>query len=239
MRLIAVVARSYPRPLVVALLTLVFATATRAQATARAQDTTATANLKPTPEGAIVVLSLIDGSALQGRVVEVTATTIRFQSAIGETSIPRSAVREVHAAAEGPLHDGELWPEDPSRTRLFFAPTGRTLRRGDGYLADAYVFFPSVQYGVTDALTMGAGMSLIPGLGLDQQVYYLTPKLGVVSGPELNSASAPWSRARRGSGTTARSASRTAWRPSAARTGTSRRARGSPSPAVTRTTRHC
>lgn len=152
----------------------------------RAQDTTSTANLQPTPSGRIVVLSLVDGSTLQGRVLEVTPTTIRFQSAIGETSIPRSAVRRVQLVDEQRVHDGQLWPEDPSRTRLFFAPTGRTLRQGEGYLSDAYVFFPSVQFGVTDAFTMGAGLSIIPGLGLDEQLYYITPKLGVVSGPDLN-----------------------------------------------------
>ena len=153
-----------------------------------AQDTTTTANLRPTPEGAVLLLTLVDGSVLQGRALEITATTIRFRSALGETEVPRAAVRSLRVADSGQLHDGAVWPEDPSRTRLFFAPTGRMLRQGEVYFADAYVFFPSVQAGLTDRFTLGAGASLFPGLGIDKQLYYLTPKLGLVSGPTFNLA---------------------------------------------------
>ena len=97
----------------------------------RAQDTASTSNLKPSGSAAVAILTLVDGSKLQGRVLEVTSTSIRFASAIGETVIPRSAVREVRVLDAGAMHMGEVWPEDPSRTRLFFAPTGRTLRKGE------------------------------------------------------------------------------------------------------------
>ncbi|MDB4886879.1 MAG: hypothetical protein JWN79_2317 [Gemmatimonadetes bacterium] len=153
---------------------------------ARGQDTTRTANAQPTPEGSIAVLTLVDGSTLQGRVLEVTPTTIRFVSAIGESTIARARIRSLRVVGAGQMHDGEVWPEDPSRTRLFFAPTGRTLRKGEAYFADAYIFFPSFQLGMSDAFTMGAGMSLFPGLSLDNQIFYLTPKLGVLAGPNLN-----------------------------------------------------
>lgn len=153
---------------------------------ARAQDTVSTARLKVTPAGSLAVLTLVDGSVLQGRVLEVGVESIRFQSAIGETTIALAAIRSVTVVSQTQAHGGQVWPEDPSRTRLFFAPTGRTLRHGESYFSDAYVFFPSFQVGLTDAFTMGAGLSVLPGVSLDQQVYYLTPKLGVVSGPDLN-----------------------------------------------------
>jgi len=152
----------------------------------RAQDTASTANLRPSGTTNIAVLTLVDGSRLQGRVLEVTPTTIRFASAMGETVLPRGAVREVRVMAASAMHDGEVWPEDPSRSRLFFAPTGRTLRKGESYFADAYIFLPSFQTGLTDNLTIGAGMSIIPFIGLEHQAYYLTPKLGVLAGPNVN-----------------------------------------------------
>jgi hypothetical protein len=153
-----------------------------------AQDTTSTANLRPTAAGQIAVLTLRDGSTLIGRVLEVTPTTVRFASAAGETPVPRSAVESVRVTAASAMHDGQLWPEDPSRTRLFFAPTGRMLRQGELYFADAYVFFPSLQGGVTDRFTIGGGMSLFPGLGLDAQLFYITPKVGVYASPNVNVA---------------------------------------------------
>ena len=153
---------------------------------ARAQDTTATANLRPTPDSAVVVLVLRDGSTLIGRVLEVTATTVRFASAVGESAIPRDAIREVRISARSALRDGEVWPEDPSRTRLFFAPTGRMMRQGEAYFADAYVLLPSIQVGLSDYFSIGGGFSLIPGVDIDQQVFYVTPKVGVYQSRSLN-----------------------------------------------------
>lgn len=153
-----------------------------------AQDTTATSNLRPTPDSQLVKITLRDGSVLIGRVLEVTPTVVRFASAVGETAIPRAAIRRVEAAATRGLHDGQFWPEDPSRTRLFFAPTGRMQHSGEVYFSDAYVFFPSFQGGLTDHLSLGAGVSVLPGLGLDEQLFYVTPKVGLYASPRLNVA---------------------------------------------------
>jgi hypothetical protein len=153
-----------------------------------AQDTSSTRNLQPTADSQLVAITLKDGSTLIGRVLEVTPTVVRFRSAVGESSIPREAIVSVRVSAAGSSHGGEYWPEDPSRTRLFFAPTGRMLRQGEGYFSDAYVFFPSFQGGLSDRVTIGGGMSLIPGLGIDEQVFYVTPKVGLMSGPNVNVA---------------------------------------------------
>ena len=154
----------------------------------RAQDTLSTANLKPTLEGHVAQLALRDGTSLVGRVLEVTATSIRFASSVGEITVPRSSVASARDVDAASMHDGEIWLEDPSRTRLFFAPTGRMLRTGERYFADAYVFFPSIQYGLSDIVTVGGGMSIFPGIGLDEQLFYLTPKVSVLAGPTVNVA---------------------------------------------------
>jgi hypothetical protein len=156
--------------------------------TAAAQDTSSTRNLQPSADSQLVAITLKDGSTLIGRVLEVTPTTVRFRSAVGESSIPRDAIVAVRVSASGSAHGGEYWPEDPSRTRLFFAPTGRMLRRGEGYFSDAYVFFPSFQGGLSDRFTIGGGASLLPGLGIDEQVFYFTPKIGLVASDRLNVA---------------------------------------------------
>lgn len=155
---------------------------------AHAQDTTSTANLARTPEGRMAQLVLRDGSTLLGRVLDVTPTTVRFASAIGESSIPRASIASIRLVSLTSMHEGEVWPEDPSRTRLFFAPTGRMLRTSETYFADAYIFFPSLQVGVSDLFSIGGGISVFPGVGLDEQIYYLTPKLGVYASPTVNVA---------------------------------------------------
>lgn len=153
-----------------------------------AQDTAATRNLQPTPDSQVVKLTLSDGSTLIGRVVSVTPTVVRFASAMGETDIPRNAIRNVEVVTAKTVHGGVYWLEDPSRTRLFFAPTGRMQRQGEVYFSDAYIFFPSIQAGVSNRLSLGAGLSLFPGLGLDEQLYFVTPKVGLYASEKVNVA---------------------------------------------------
>jgi hypothetical protein len=77
---------------------------------------------------------------------------------------------------------------ESNATRLFFAPTGRTLEAHRGYIADYYLIFPMVAYGVTDRLTLAAGMSIVPTVKFQQQIFYFSPKLGVVRSARFNAA---------------------------------------------------
>src|SRR5262245_9767297 len=67
---------------------------------------------------------------------------------------------------------------DPNYSRLLFAPTGRPLKKGDGYFSDYELVFPGVAVGVTDNFSIAGGVSIIPGLRLDRQVLYVSPRLG-------------------------------------------------------------
>jgi hypothetical protein len=79
------------------------------------------------------------------------------------------------------VHAPQVVREDVSRTRLLIGPTARTLERGEVYIDDLAVFFPSVQVGVTNRVSIGAGTPLLvpqadvrPG-----EVVWITPKVQV------------------------------------------------------------
>jgi hypothetical protein len=67
---------------------------------------------------------------------------------------------------------------DPNYSRLMFAPTGRPLRKGDGYFSDYELVFPGFAVGLTDNVSLAGGVSTIPGLGLTEQLFYVSPKVG-------------------------------------------------------------
>ena len=67
---------------------------------------------------------------------------------------------------------------DPNYSRLLFAPTARPLARGEGTFSDYELVFPGVAFGLTDNVSIAGGVSVIPGLGLREQVYYVAPKIG-------------------------------------------------------------
>jgi hypothetical protein len=59
-----------------------------------------------------------------------------------------------------------------------FAPTGRPLRKGDGYFSDHYVVFPGFAYGLTDNVNVSGGFSVVPGLNLEEQFFYVSSTVG-------------------------------------------------------------
>lgn len=137
---------------------------------------------------ATVIVETRDGSTFVGRVVALEGDRVRFATAAGEVAFDLAAVTRVRTVAPEDVRDGAYWFPNPNATRLLFAPTGRMLEQGDGYLSNYMVFFPGFAFGVTDRVTLGGGMSLVPGVGLDEQLFYLTPKVGVISGPTTNVA---------------------------------------------------
>lgn len=135
--------------------------------------------LNPPDSVHVQILGLKDGSTIYGRVLATSADSLTFQSSGGATiQLPIGAVKSIKEVATTQVHDGEYWFENPNATRLFFAPTGQMLKAGEGYVSDYEVFFPGVAFGLSDNLTIGGGMSLFPA-GVSEQVYYVTPKIGI------------------------------------------------------------
>jgi len=77
-------------------------------------------------------------------------------------------------------------------TRMFFAPTGRTLPRGEGYIGVYAMAVPFFQAGVTDSVTVGAGVPLLPYLmgedAGDYRPFVVTAKARVFHRPRTSVA---------------------------------------------------
>lgn len=119
-------------------------------------------------------LELTDGSTLIGNIEFEDSTSVSF-NLLSKTkiNIDKATIlkREIVTSK---IQNGEYWIEDPNRTRLFFAPTGRGLRSGKGYFSVYEIFFPMVAFGMFDYVTISGGMSLFPG---SEQLIYFAPKI--------------------------------------------------------------
>ena len=145
-------------------------------------------SLRPPQPGFLQMLRTSDGSLLVGRIQSCIQDTVAFETEFGVVRIPAGLVENVRAVPETHFRQGRSWHPSPNATRLFFAPTGRMLQRGEGYFADYYLFFPSVNYGVTENLSVGGGMSIFPSGSLKNQIYFITPKIAVKKSERLNIA---------------------------------------------------
>ena len=67
----------------------------------------------------------------------------------------------------------------PNNTRLTFMPTARSLKSGTGYVESQSIFLWSVGYGVNDQHAVLGGMSLLPGVQLGDQIFYLGSKSSI------------------------------------------------------------
>jgi hypothetical protein len=136
-------------------------------------------NLRVTGQDSLHVLTMNNGSKLFGKITSVTDSTIVFQSEIGESNIPITNLKDIKIVSSKAMKGGNYWFENPNLTRLYFSPTARMLKAGQGYFCDYYLFFPGIAYGMSDNITIGAGMSLFPGVDLSKQLYYFSPKIGL------------------------------------------------------------
>jgi len=122
----------------------------------------------------IVTIRLKDGSALRARIVAEDERSVKIVTAGGMAmEIARESLDRVERAGENGTR-----PSDSNYTRLLFSATGRPLRKGEGYFSDHYVVFPGVAYGLTDNISVGGGLSMVPGLGLSDQLYYGNARVG-------------------------------------------------------------
>lgn len=90
--------------------------------------------------------------------------------------------------ARGQVVDGQFWKADSNATRLFFAPTGRSLDKGTGYIGVYEFLLPFVQYGVSDRFSIGAGTPLIFFGDESGRPVWVTPKYQVYKGRRTSAA---------------------------------------------------
>jgi hypothetical protein len=139
------------------------------------------------PVDSNVVLHLRDGSVVYGRLERLDGDSVIVLSAAGRLALGRSSVRDVRDAGAAHRRDDgsvEYWFPNPHSSRLYFAPTGRTLGQGEGYFADHDIFVGSLSVGITDRITLGGGGFLLP----DSRAWFVTPKVGLVRGEDFNLA---------------------------------------------------
>src|SRR5688500_9722945 len=133
----------------------------------------------PTPGDTVYEVRVQDGSILYGRIVESDQERVVLVTSSGlRIDLQRAQIRSLGPIRGAVRPDGEVWLDDPNSTRLFFGPTGRSLRAGDGYVGAFELFLPFVAVGLTDRITIAGGTPIIPEV--IGRVVYLAPRIQIV-----------------------------------------------------------
>jgi hypothetical protein len=150
----------------------------------------ATEDASPTqgPASVTIELRLTDGSVVYGVVERETAERLVLRTiAGGVLEVDRAQVLSLKPAI-GRVVAGKFWRADSNATRLLFAPTGRSLKKGEGYIGVYEFLLPFVQVGVTDRLTIGAGTPLIFFGDETSRAVWITPKYQFYRGSRTSAA---------------------------------------------------
>ena len=125
-------------------------------------------------------LVLRDGSRMYGVIDREDPDEVVFKTQAGAIVTAKRSEIATLTKVTGTMHEGEFMPPDPNATRLFFAPTGRSLSRGQTYLGVYEFIMPFVQVGVTDRFSIGGGTPLFFGIDESERPFWITPKLQVL-----------------------------------------------------------
>ncbi|MGI4869942.1 MAG: hypothetical protein ACRYFX_02055 [Janthinobacterium lividum] len=127
------------------------------------------------------LVKLRSGSQFRGRLTTISLDKLEFDTLeMGHVTILRTDIAEImDVASKATVGLRPGYYDIGNGNRLFFGPTARNLRKGEGAAQDVLFFLAGVNYGITDNISVGGYATLIPGVPLQYQLLLLTPKISV------------------------------------------------------------
>lgn len=140
---------------------------------------------RSTPEivGRTYSVELRSGSSFTGILRAATPLELEFETKdLGIVRVQRSNVSSFLLLNAEQTRRG--YDDVGNGTRMFFAPTARNLRKGEGYVQSIDIFLLGANYGITNNFSVGVLVPVLPGLGLT--VFAVTPKFSVPVNDKFN-----------------------------------------------------
>jgi len=138
------------------------------------------------------IIELLDGTELTGKYIDRTDSVLVLStSSLPRIEIPFGQIKSIRLAEETSLRGEQYWFPNPNATRYLFAPSGFNLKKGEGYYQNSYLILNSVNYGLTNFISIGGSIELISTLstlaeGSFRPVVLITPKVGFPVAKDLN-----------------------------------------------------
>jgi hypothetical protein len=155
-----------------------------------ALPTIAAAQAPQAPSGRAELHELVlkDGSRMYGTVESQSDAEIVFKTQSGAMVTARRTDIVSLKRVKGRIENSTFLRTDVHRSRLFFAPTGRSLEKGQVSVGVFEFLAPFVQVGVTDRFSIGGGTPLIFGFDEEFRPFWVTPKFQVYDSPRAQAA---------------------------------------------------
>jgi hypothetical protein len=121
-----------------------------------------------------------DGNEYFGKITyEDSLKLILKTERMGDVSLYLADITKREVVNTKLIQKGEYWNPNPQATRYFWSPNGYGLKKGEGYYQNVWIFFNQVAVGITDNISIGAG--IVPAFlfaGAPTPVW-ITPKVSI------------------------------------------------------------
>ncbi|MCF8374417.1 MAG: hypothetical protein K9H64_22540 [Bacteroidales bacterium] len=142
----------------------------RAEAKTFENDQPETTTIK---QASNVIVKMNNGDEYEGQILKRDDKTIVLKTVNGEINLFVSNVRSI----ENNDYVGKFKFANPHDTRYFIGPSGIPSKKGEGYYQNIEVLINSINYGITDNLSIGGGFEFLSTIQ-GSPIWFLTSKLG-------------------------------------------------------------
>lgn len=129
-------------------------------------------------------IKLLDNAIFIGTIIEQDSGTIIMKTAaLPRVEIPFKQIRSIERIDKINVKAGAYWFPNPNATRYLFGASAFSLKKGEGYYQNTYLFLNSFNVGVTDNISVGGGLEFISTFasladGKFDPIFFVTPKFG-------------------------------------------------------------
>lgn len=139
-----------------------------------------------TVDTSLVRIETTDGNEYIGTILSQNSETIQFKTQnLGTINIRKSTVLSIQPIKKTEMRGQELWYENAyANTRYFFGNSGYGLPAGEGYYQNTWILFNQASIGITDNISLSAGMMPlflfnIGGDGVTETPVWISPKFSI------------------------------------------------------------
>lgn len=131
-------------------------------------------------EAVVYRVVMTNGNTYIGTIVsEDNDQVVLHTEELGEVTIKRENIKTMEEVDPNRIKEGEFWFENPHATRYLFSTNAIGLKPKEGYYQNTWVFFNNINYGLSNNISLGAGMVPTFLFGASSMPIWFMPKVSI------------------------------------------------------------
>lgn len=133
-----------------------------------------------TQDSTLYRIETTDGNEYIGTIVSQDASQLTLRTSnLGEVILKKMDIKRMTTVNVQQIKNGSYWLENPQSARYFWQPNAYGLKKGEGYYQNVWILFNQVSIGITDNVSIGAGIMPLFLFSGSPTPVSITPKVSI------------------------------------------------------------